>query len=795
MTPSPAIVGPATSPSTGGGEAKESVPPKPTKEVALSVPKSEVKPNVIVTAETQAKQVEIQQKTFNTLVNTITFNVQRFNEIPIADRPDFLKNFVEMFQKENPDLKDLTDQKVVAEKAEVFLKKGGGNALLATFKLLETEAALLYGGGKVRIVEKKAPKNGSKDERPKIIYLGKDGMTTEEKQPGFWENLFKKNSEAKTGKYDLEVSTTFETGGASNITDLKDIAYLNKCGWSNGLDIKTAENRGILIERVLSIAQAREELFRETGLKPEDISQRLNFLDAGHHFIAAGRSAYLTGETGGGYTPAEFATEGKKITDEISQKTKDKLAELRKKNKSEQRGKQLTKRIEQLGEEKNMDPDQIKAEQALIEQQIVDKKKEAGLFDSKKLLPGQKAETARLKDEKSQALDKRAVEIGVPRATLEDWSADSSNPESWRAIKNQHDILVIELQPMNNEKTKLETDLTKWLEREPKSPAVTVTETEKKTGNTVVTTPEKGVTDAWERWNKTVDKIQTRIAELEKKLNTDPWTGTGASGNKTAETILTELELDYTRRQQVVENKDEPETKKAIDNYREADAVDKQKGQDIIDVDNKITGLRKIDPLTGVLETEIVQENRIRKEIKDMEEAKKNVGGADIDDQREIDSLQLVADLYNKQEVHDAMEQRLVFQQGGSPPDLEFSPEFRDYPPAVLQAINLMFGPEALSSTAGNPDLFKKAKSLLESQWFVRIIIDQIENQNLVPPGGKVPFGVARISGEKNVKLDMAGLKARTGATNIELLTIADVNRTCIENIMEEISKSALGYI
>lgn len=777
-----------------------------TPEPALKIAPSEVKNVRIRSADNEANMVKISQPVFDTLLNTATFNIEIFNEIPEAQRPAILKDFAEAlkhYKPSTPELQqelkniDFKDKAKVKKLAEDFLKHGGGEALLSTFKVMEWEASLLHGASGAKFNQKKEPKSGTEAERPKVYFIDKNGARVEDRDFTATEkisNWFKgKNSKEVPGQYDLEISnSTVKIGvpGSLIAAGTSEAAYLEKCGWANGIPIENGQNRGILIDRLFNVLQARSEIFTQTGLNSQEVGKRINFIDAGG-FITVGRGAHLIGEVTGGYTPAEFTTEAHTITEKIKTDAIEKLNELKKKNKSEQRGKQLTKRIEQLGEEKDMDPDQIEAEKAVIEQQIKDKKAEAKLFDKQKLIPGEKAITEKTRSEKDQALNDRAADIGVPRSDLEDWSADSSNAESWRSMQERINLLNIELQPINDKIARLKTDREHWSGREPKTPYSRVVA---KDGSVKETNK-----DAWDKYEARIKDIEDKLDAAQKELSEKAWMGRETDGVKPAEKILTELTLEMTRRKQIVEN---PDTQKAITDYKTADKLHTQKIQEEVDNNNKVDGLRQTDPATGAYTETVAQaETRIRKEIKDLKEKQENVGKVDADDQREIESLEIVAELYNDPAKKDEMEQRLVYQDGGTPPDLEFSPEFKDYPKAVLQAVNLMFGPEALSSTAGNPELFKKAKSLLESKWFVQVIIDQIEIQNgLVNPAvgvnpNKVAFGAARISGDKNVEIDMAALKLLTTGKPIDTFGIDNVNRQTIENILEGISKSALGYI
>jgi len=68
----------------------------------------------------------------------------------------------------------------------------------------------------------------------------------------------------------------------------------------------------------------------------------------------------------------------------------------------------------------------------------------------------------------SEALDKRVTEIGGNRQELLDWSADSSNPESWQSIKAELDVLERKKAKIVAKITERTLELDKHYAHEPK---------------------------------------------------------------------------------------------------------------------------------------------------------------------------------------------------------------------------------------------------------------------------------------------------------------------------------------
>jgi hypothetical protein len=235
---------------------------------------------------------------------------------------------------------------------------------------------------------------------------------------------------------------------------------------------------------------------------------------------------------------------------------------------------------------------------------------------------------------------------------------------------------------------------------------------------------------------------------------------------------------------------DNPDTKRALDDFRGAKKALADKKAEEVDVNGQI----------GALVSAGKDEKSIRTEIKTKKEAKEKVGGVGPDEDREIKSLEILADILDKKQAKTEMEERLQAQEYGEVGDLLISPEFADYPKVVLQTIKLMFGDDALTLYGTNPELAKKAKGLLESRWYMQIIVEEIENDNNIynqqgQQARRVNWGVAkRTPGGPNVELTAAVFNPMKNGKQIETtLNQTSVSRETVKKIVDRICKSALG--
>lgn len=794
--PSPAITGPAVS--SSGGEGKEISQPEPVKEIGLSVPQSEIRNIRIRTPEAEGKPAEISQPVYDTLVNTITFNLEILDEIPEAQRPAILKEFIDVFKAQNPGLKDMKDKVKVREAAVKFLSGDERKAVLAAFKVMEWEASLLHGASGARF-EGKDPEIVSKDGETDIVFIDpKTGILTTQKvdSRNWWKrNVRIRNRNDVRGEKELKINTTLTTGVGSQITDASDIAYLDKCGWVNGTNIQTAANREILFKRLFSVAQARSELFSETGLTADEISKRLNFVDSSGRLKIAGREAHFIGEVSGGYTPAEFTSELHTIIDKIKTDTLEKLTK-RKKESAEARVKdQIGKKIDDLKKGEIITPEEKEAEQRVIDQEIKEIKAKAELFTRNKLLTGEITEAQRALDEALRLVNEKQGNIALlPGETIDllAWS-DPSSPEYWGAHENAANILETRRAAINSEIESLQAEISSERSQRPSAEAVkrTITKTKDNSGVDVETIeePDADVKAEFNASRTRVVALQIEVDNKRRSIDTID-IGSGMSLNQT----IYELRSSADRRKQIVEG--DAVTKGLLESYRDKERALKQKNDEQTDTNTRIAGV--IIPPETPAEAEV----RLREAIKKKEKEKESVGKASLDDQREISALSSIKEVITDPAKKAAMEQRLLDHEVGAYEDLEVSPELRDYPPVILQAIKLMFGPEALSSAGSTEDEtsetvedspYKRAKALLESQWYVKIIIEQIENQNSATD--RVAFAGSRTPGGQNQEITMANLKGLITGKSIDTLGKDEVSEATIRKIIDEIRKSALGYI
>lgn len=781
--------------------------------------KSELVPITFKTPENQAGTVNISRRTYDTLAKTIIFNVQRFNDIPEAERPDFLNHFIEEFKKQNPDLKDLKDQKAVAEQAGTFLRKEGGQNLLATFKLLETEGSLIYGSGGVRLKEKKAAKSTDVSVKEKIVFIGKDGAEIKDKT-SFWDN-FKRKGENITGEYPIEMFDTLSIGGTSNITDAKEIAYLRSCGFTDGFSIKTGEGGEAFLETVTNIALAREEMFRETGLKSEEVAKRMNFLDntPTRRFITSGRVGHLHREARPGYTPSDFASEMDSTIAEIKIKTIEKLTKEKKEGTQKRYGELIRDKISDLEKPNDLSQEEKTAREGVIQQQMTEVENKQKLFTRQKLLPGEIQEAQKAYDEAKNALTEQASRTAnLPGETinltlLESWS-DPTSAEGFQS-------LGIRLKKLKAEKVRLDglitgcnNDITTEKSGRP-SASDLKTETidgQDEQGNPIrtTTTVDARITAEYDLSLAREKGYRDEIKIFKAKISTDIF-----EDGMTLDKLIVEIEGRYDRRKQVVD--EDAVTQDLIKKYREKKRLLEQKNNEFTELPGKIDAIRTTPSGATAPETDSQIEDRLREEYGKLKKQKEKVSISNTDNQREALALELLGGKIDKdgkilaegiltEKGKEDMRTRLTDIEGLSVEELKVSPSFKDYPPIVLQTVKLLFGPEALTALPDS-DIFKKTDAFLRSKWYMQIIIDNIEHQNgidnptdpLDPPNSsKVQFTGSRSRGGPNAEITMEGLKTlidtTTGPTTIATLEKTGVSRDTIEKIIIDICDGALGF-
>lgn len=785
---------PAANPSqSSGGEVKSGEPQKMQKEIVLPFTKSEIgQVQTIQAPEAEIEPVKLTKKTADTLTNTIAFNIPIIEKM--ANPNAFLTQFVKEFKQKYPKV-DFSDKKALTEAAQEYVRTGGTEAFLVANKLLEWEGSVLQSYSGAFIKEEKAPKSagvkGTTNEE--LFSLSEEGgLEVGAEIKGSWKNILPwnwgkgtKTTPEVVGKYALKLVKA--RANFQNITDQSEQEYLEKCGWSDNLDLHTdLSARKTMATRLRNIAQARTEIFLETGLKTQDLE--LNFIDEAATGYLPRINMKLRGDTGPGYLPNELAEEGKNIIDEIRNKTKAEIKKKQEKSVGEKTAAQLRKKIDDIKTSGNkMDDAEKQSKQAEIQVEIDKLDKELKLFTRKTELATEIPEAQANETKAKTALDKRVGQLsGYTAKQLLDWSDDNSNPQSWTAIKAEYDSLVSERNRKESNR-KARQDELKDTRANP--PNVDIDEVDMKDEDGKVTAtkkPNQKNVDRVERWNNRIKKLEDAIDKITKSIEEDPWPGAGA---KSLDVLISEKEQSYTARKLVVE--DNQDTKTALDTLRASKKTLSDKKSEEVDVNGQIA------VLTGAGK----DEKSIRTEIKTKKEAKEKVGGVGPDEEREIKSLEILADILDKEQAKTEMEERLQAQEYGEVGDLLISPEFANYPKVVLQTIKLMFGDDALTLYGANPELAKKAKSLLESRWYMQIIVEEIENDNYISnqPGAmgqrRVDWGAARRTpGGPNVELTAAAFNPMKNGKRIETtLNQNHASRDAVKKIIDRIGKSALG--
>lgn len=748
------------------------------RKIVLEPTKSEVVPIRVRSPENVSQKVKITEETHGVLVDSIAFNIDIATQMgPAVNPASFLGKFVEAFKAQYPGI-DLKNKEQVRQSAEDFLRNGGGRAVLTSLKLLEWEGSLIHGATNARFKEKqKATDATSTKKKEELLHFDSHGAEVTTKEKTSW---FMRGQKEREGIFTLEIGNATVTHGTM-ITDPTEVAYLNQIGLANGVNLQDQEVASYVRQRLLNIAGARSELFIGTGLSPSKVD--LNFLDGAGNY-RAGRGAYFLGETGtGDFSPGSFSTEGITIVDEIKTKAQEKLKKKIESGRSEERaGTAIRKRIEELQKKKNgLTPEERTKRETALQKEIDDLNEKLQLFERKKALDGATGEITAAEKQRDKARDNVTTRQGEltppPGETAIDllkWS-DPADPESWVRIQSECDTLKRQRTSKENRMARLRSQMEAWKQSEPELDFEETVSAKGVTTRKPTADSLKARTD----WRTELTRLNTEITTLTDEIYKAP-----SGGGQSLEEKIMDLEDKYTRRKEVVE---EQETQAVLRAYHDSERTLTQKRDEKKDVDKKIKKLP----------TALNSEKAIRDKIEANQVEKTNLDGLSPDDKREIDALTLVASLYDNPAARDAMNERLLPQAIGVTSDLEATPDYKDYPPVVLQTVRLMFGDEALS-TLTNPELAKQVHSLLESKWYLQIMVDEIENQNSIGGAAKVDFGAAvRAPGGKNEQISMKTIKSRVaagGGKPIGALNISDVSPETVRKIVDRVRRSALGF-
>ena len=777
MTPLGTVI-PASTPkgaTVTGEKGKESAPVE-AKKVAFSVPYLEMR-STVKTPEMIAKKVEISDHNFENLVNTLVAQFDILENTPVANRPanTTLRGlFYEQFKQKYGDV-DLKKPEELRKYAEKFLREGGGVEVRMAVKLAEWEQATLQAYSGMMLEKKQGASKPDSNVQASFV-LGPDGILRPIDTSGIRQSLadiLKNLGKKKESLYQIKGG---DNGQTAALLTAEQVTFLTQAGWGAGplsLEKKTA-----LVNRLYSVASVRAELYQQTGMPISDIE--LNFIKKdgappGWSYLNT-KTAHFIGETGAGDNVRDIlqnegfgiATDVKTKVQEEIKKKKDEAREKKTDAKTADRLKDEINRIEashvMTDVKKEEERKRIEAEKAKLE-------KDFRLFGRQRLLPGEITEAQKARDEAEQKLLDLQARIRANPPTgeaaadvnLKKWT-DSTDPESWQAVKARCDGLEAQKDLIMQEINDLKTELK---DHQASRPPLLVT----KPG--FVIPPEEIA--ARKQWTDREKHLQDEIDKRRNKINVDPWGG----GDPLSKQIA-ELKAKYMRRKAVVE--DDATAKQTIKDYRDAEDALKKRTDEKTKVDAAIVALTR---------TEV----QLDGDIKTKDEELKNIGALTGAEKVESDALNALIPVFDssspvKTERDNRIKDAEMAAKGLTVYDLEKGPDWSNYPDAVLRCAQLIWGDDILLPT-GDPAQkakIEQVKTLLASKKYLDIFIDEIETAQAIPVANRATKGAAAADG-KYTDINTAIQPAAA----IRTVTIDKVNRDLVINIINKMRMAALN--
>lgn len=535
--------------------------------------------------------------------------------------------------------------------------------------------------------------------------------------------------------------------------------FIDALGWVAVNDLKVhPQVRDRLIERIRTIAKTRAYLYGATGLPQKNID--LNFLtDDRLHYLATRRSGdhFINENAGVGFNPDQIRTEGMTMLAEIKKSVGDRLKNAMEGQRGNQNLALLEKRIAALEAKSGaMNQEQRELRDHQADNEIARLRKELEWFKRRSDLPEEINSATNDRNTTRGKLNIHEASIPVPygeaHVRLLDWSSGSANAESWQSIMAQCDGLKAARNTVISDIAEIQAELT------------IIYNARSSTAFAARATQLQGLIDA-----------------KRNSLSTAPWPNLQGGGTLNAK--IAELEAKYLRRKAVVED---PATRQIIDSYRTAEQKLAVKNAELTDVQHNITTLAQDERTTD----EILAKIDVQRKLKEN-------SGIDSNDARDVEAMNILKTLYQPDKIP-AIRTRLAAQDSAAyDSPLEVTAEFAGYPPVVLQAVRLMFGDSALNSNI-DPSAAKQAKALLESRWYIKVIVEELErDNNITDPAHKVDFaGTPRVLGGPNLELTrMNFITVNALAKDINGKGLNDISAEAMQNIIDKLTKTALGYI
>lgn len=605
-------------------------------------------------------------------------------------------------------------------------------------------------------------------------------------------------------EYERSGGDTFDMSHLNN----QQQKFLAQRGWNDNTVAsrlspeEAKEQLKALDKRLLAVADVSIELLTKTGLSIDKFD--LNFIkDTSTPTAIVYKDMlipHFINETHvvGGNAFADVLEAGKKTTEEIKNKTEEKIRKTLEKSQEATASETIVGRID--AEIKKKSPDVPLAEKdartALIDVDVKALQDElTRLLDYPSLDPKIQIEQRKLNLLSTQIQAKLgavSIALGQNFTTADELikyltdAAVSDGLKHWQLVKEE----------LEREKNSIEVELGKNESR--RNAAL------QNLKNIPVSQQKGGALQPL----IDITPIQTNIKQIEeiitayyKKLFVT-WSGNNAGGNKTLNDLIVDADANIKRINDAVAV--DSQLKQFIEEYKATKIKSEELSVAKIKTETELIA-------RGITPTDQTQRDTraetLRNQMKKKEEEKANLG-VKTEDISEIKTLKALRTAYDPKgktgrENRVAKAERHALKPPLEQYNLSYDPEWQRYPPAILRAVQLIWGDEILLPNPQDKELLAQVQTLIRSKKYLSIIINAVENeitQNL--PIGSVFQSVDHtiLANQPTIPLTDAELITLFSAPSSIIgpqigtrPTMHLIDKKVVDKIIEDIARRALS--
>lgn len=721
-------------------------------------------------AESESKEVEFSEYSYQTMVDTITHNLKIVDQLVTTSSPnitDMHRTFYETmkllykFKKE-----DLGRPEKLKEYAEKFLQEHKGPAVRMAKELAEWESATLQAATGREIVKRSgrgAEKSTRvKDETSEVSFIQTQDGSVVSTRPSP-QGLLERAQWGKGQKVITQIDRIVKGGKnmdlsvGNGLLSSAQREYLAKCGWTT----KALNSQELLNidTKLSSVAAFRQEMYVKTGQK--DLSKiEVNYIKKtpiaplSSIFVTSyidNKTAYFINETTTASTDIIdiLRVEGRKVALEVKTKVEKEFAERDKKKEEEviaaNTVKKLKDKIEEIKKSANLSEAKKKAKVDEIEAEIKRLTQQSQDFTRTHTLRGEIEQAEKDRNEAEQKLREWVTKLpgGITFDDLKNWS-DPTQPEYIEEIKqniaDEKEALGgarEELKTLEDSRSKIFKDIPNLIQEIP---------IYDNTGKAVGSIPKANATDPQVADALTeLGTIRTRKAILEGII--------GDSGAGLVKTIK-DLEKKYSKVQRTVQAN--ADIKALCEKFHKSDSdITRLKGVGITgEIDEVSARVAKLlgvvgasaankDEVKEVINGSVsarsieiktamdAKEAEIEKSLIDKEEAKKSPDALSAEKKAQIDGMEALIKLYEPS-GKEAYEKTFATLESGETVKTSYDPEWdkvfpHDTTQAIKRIIHLFYGDGVMMKYSDQEVLYKQVMTLFKSKAILDIVIDDLE--------------------------------------------------------------------